>query len=74
MCTLVKDLCDRLEGFLACRVPNLKLHVDVLHSNEQRTKFDTDGHLVVLRELVVTHTMHQARLAYATIADHNKLE
>ena len=35
MSTSVKDLCDRLEGLLAGRIPDLQLKVDSLHSHEQ---------------------------------------
>ena len=74
MRALVKDLRDRLEGFLARCVPYLKLHVDVLHAHKQRTKLDTDGNLMVFSELVVAHAVHQARLSNAAVSDHDQLE
>jgi len=55
---LVEDFRDRLEGFLSSRVPNLQLHVDVLHAYEQRPELHSDGDFVVLSELIVAHAVH----------------
>ena len=74
MSTFIKDLRDRLEGLLACRVPYLQLHVDVLHSHEQASEFDAHRHFMIFSKLIVAHAMHQTRLADATVTYHNQLE
>ena len=60
MSPLVEYLVDRLERFLARRIPNLQLE-NMLASQAQyeRTKFDTDGHLVVIDEFIGRHSVHQ---------------
>ena len=63
--TTVEYFSDRLEALLACRVPDLQLEGQVLHADKQGAELDAHGHLVVLRELVVAHAVHQARLADA---------
>lgn len=61
----VEDLGDRLEALLAGCVPDLQLEGEALHADEQGAELDADRHLVVFRELVVAHAVHQARLADA---------
>ena len=60
MRALVKDFRDRLESFLACRIPDLQLHANVLHAHQQGAELNTDGHLVVLGELIMAHSVHEA--------------
>ena len=63
--TTVENLRDRLEALLPSCVPDLQLEGEVLHTNEKGAELYTNRHFVVLRELIVAHAVHEARLADA---------
>jgi len=74
VCAPVENFSDRLERLLAGSVPDLKLKCDALHLDEQTSELDSNGDLVVLGELVVAHSVHEAGLADATVSNYNELE
>ena len=79
MRTPVEDLGDALEGLLACGVPNLKfkhglITTVLVHLEEETSEFDSDGHLVILAELIGGDSVHEAGLADARIADDDQLK
>ena len=65
MGTFVEDLGDRLEGLLACGVPDLQLEDLRLELDDQRAEFNAYSDFMVHVELVSGYSMHQATLAYA---------
>ena len=70
----VEDFRNRLERLLTRCVPNLHLEREILNFDEKRAEFHANSHLVVILEFVVTHAVHETRLADRRVANHNQFE
>ena len=56
------------------RVPDLQLDDLIVYLETEATELYSDGHLVLLFEVVVHHSLHQARLADASVSDDDQFE
>ena len=56
------------------RVPNLQLNHLVVDLEAEAAEFDADRHLMLIVELVVHDSLHEARLADARVANDDQLE
>ena len=59
---------------LTYSVPDLQLDNLIVDSESVGTELNTNGNLMLLLELVVHDSLHEARLAYSSVSDDNQLE
>ena len=71
ICTSIKDSSNRFKAFLASRVPNLRLDDLVVQLNLQVAKFQSDGDLMVVAELVTREAVQQAGLSHGRVPDND---
>lgn len=58
MSSFVEDLGDRLEWLLASSIPNLQLEYMLVKFDNKWAEFDPNCYLMILNELIGSHTMH----------------
>ena len=56
------------------RVPYLQLDDLIVYLETKAAEFYTDSNLMLLFELVVHDSLHEARLSYTSISNYNKLK
>mmetsp|Transcript_106875 Transcript_106875/g.312437 ORF Transcript_106875/g.312437 Transcript_106875/m.312437 type:complete len:213 (-) Transcript_106875:36-674(-) len=66
--------CDRAEGLLTRRIPDLELYLLVIDVADAVAEFHTDGHVVLGAEALVCELQEEARLPHAGIANNDVLE
>jgi hypothetical protein len=56
------------------RVPYLQLDDLIVYFQPKAAEFNSDSYLMLLFELVVHDSLHEARLSYTSISNYNKLK
>jgi hypothetical protein len=70
----VENTSHTLERLLTCSVPNLQLYHFVLYFDSKGAEFDSYRHLMLRLELIVHHSLHQARLSDTSVSNDNKFK
>ena len=70
----IEYLCDALEVLLPCCIPDLQFDLSFVDFEEECSELHTNRDLVVLHELIGRDPVHETRLAYSRIANHDELE
>jgi len=73
VCTTVENPRHRFERLLARGVPDLKLDDLTIDKKAVAAKLDSNCDLVLLLEFVIHDTLHEAGLAYTSVADDDQL-
>ena len=56
------------------RVPNLQLNDLIVYLEAEAAELDADRHLMLIVELVVHNSLHEARFADTSVANDDQLE
>ena len=70
----VKDFGDRFEWLLPSCVPDLQLENLGFHFDQKCAEFDSNGHLMVISELVCGNAVHETTFANSRVANNYYFE